>query len=183
VVGVLLVVLATMNCLLIRQNLQLRAALGRTEPQRLKSGDVLEPFTATGLHNEKIDVNYAKNSPRRILMFFSTQCPYSREQFAYWDKVIRSAPTSGIEVLALTQDWEDKTRIEEFLKAVGCPPESKAFQVGLINDETRKKYKFTTTPTTLVVSSGGVSEYVWGGKWTDRELTTATASLGFNVSD
>ncbi|MCM3871712.1 MAG: hypothetical protein ND895_13600 [Pyrinomonadaceae bacterium] len=94
----LLLIFAVMNGLLIRQNLQLRKALTRFEPVKLKSGDVLEPFTAGELHGSTIDIDYNHNSPRRVLLFFSPGCSYSGAQFFSWRAIIRQAPVKGFQV-------------------------------------------------------------------------------------
>ena len=181
-VAALMIIFAVMNGLLLRQNLQLRKALEGSEPDRLKSGDVLEPFTAGELHGSSIDVNYAQNSPRRVLMFFSPRCPYCRKQFASWSTIMREAPAMGFEVLALARDSEDKSTIEEFLKSVDCPPESKSFRVALISEDVRVRYKFAVTPTTLIVSSTGVIENAWNGVLTAGDTVSASTSLGISLS-
>jgi peroxiredoxin len=170
-----------MNGVLFKQNLELRSKLARFEPDTLKAGDTLEPFTAAGLRGSSVTVEYTQNSPKRVFMFFSPSCPYSREQFSYWNSVIRQAPAKGLQVIALAKDSEDKSKIEEFLKAVGCPTETDGFQVALIPRQVGSKYKFVVTPTTLVVSSSGVTEYAWNGLWTANDLSAASASLGFDV--
>ena len=95
---------------------------------------------------------------------------------------MRDAPARGFEVLALARDSEDKSKIEEFLNSVDCPPESKLFKVALISEDVRVKYKFGVTPTTLIVSSTGVIESAWNGVLTPGDTARAGASLGINLS-
>jgi hypothetical protein len=179
--GALLLVFAVMNVFLFRQNLQLRDNLNRLEPDMLKVGDRVEPFTALGLYGSTVDVRYSPTSPKRIFLFFSPSCQYSRKQFIYWNSVIRKAPTKGLQVIALAKDSEDKKQIEEFLKAVGCPNESGSFHVALIPRQVGSSYKLVMTPTTLIVSENGVAEYTSHGAWTANDLSTASAGFGFQV--
>ena len=74
---------------------------------------------------------------------------------------------------------EDKSKLAAYLSSMGCPTDSKAFSVALIPEEVRKKYKFSTTPTTLVVSSDGKADAVWSGVLKPPDVDTASAILGF----
>lgn len=182
VLGGLVLVFGAMNGLLLRQNLQLRAALRKFEPDRLKTGDVLQPFTATNLDGSSIDVSYLQNSPRRVFLFFSPHCPYCEKQFPAWKSIIREAPPRGFQVLALAGDSEDETEIKEYLKSLDCPPESESFRVVLISRDVRAKYKFTVTPTTLVVSNAGVVQSAWNGLFSAADVASASGILGIDLS-
>jgi peroxiredoxin len=177
----LTIVFAVMNGLLLVQNLQLRKALSGPTIDKLKTGDVLAPFVAKEMNGASINVNYAQSSPRRVLLFFSPHCPYCRKQFPSWSAIMRDAPARGFEVLALAKDSEDKSKIEEFLKSLGCPPESKDFKIALISEDVRASYKFNVTPTTLIVSSTGVIQNAWNGMLTPDDTVRASASLGISL--
>jgi len=53
----MVIILAVSNSLLLRQNLQLRNLLKKFEPDRLKPGDKLEPFSASGLNGETVAID------------------------------------------------------------------------------------------------------------------------------
>jgi len=112
-------------------------------------------------------------------MFLSPNCPYCREQFSYWKKIIDSAPAKGFQVVAVAMSSEDRSNLAAYLNSMGCPTGSKTFSVALIPEEVRQKYKFTTTPTTLVISSDGKADAVWTGllKPSDVEAANAILSL------
>ncbi|HYV11640.1 MAG TPA: TlpA disulfide reductase family protein [Pyrinomonadaceae bacterium] len=175
----MVIILAVSNSLLLRQNLQLRNLLKKFEPDRLKPGDKLESFSASGLNGETVAIDFASGGPRRVLMFLSPNCPYCREQFSYWKKIIDSAPAKGFQVVAVAMSSEDRSNLAAYLKSMGCPTRSKTFSVALIPEEVRQKYKFTTTPTTLVISSDGKADAVWTGllKPSDVEAANAILSL------
>ncbi len=174
----IVIILAVSNGLLLRQNLQLRNLLKRFEPDQLKAGDKLEAFSALGLHGENITIDFRSDAPRRVLLFLSPDCPYCREQFPYWKRIIEMAPVKGLQVVAVAMNSEDKSRLAEYLSSMGCPTDSKAFSVALIPEEVRQKYKFSTTPTTVVVSSDGKADAVWSGLLKPSDVEAASTILG-----
>jgi hypothetical protein len=174
----MVIILAVSNGFLLRQNLQLRNLLKKFEPDRLKVGDKLESFSALGLHGENIAIDFASDAPRRVLLFLSPDCPYSREQFGYWKRIIDIAPVKGFQVVAVAMNAEDRSKLAAYLKSMGCPTDSKTFSVALIPEEVRQKYKFSITPTTLVVSSDGKADAVWNGVLKPSDVETASAILG-----
>ena len=159
----LLLIIGTMNVLLIAQNLKLRAALEESAPKRLKTGDLLAPFTAKGLEGSNINVKYGHDSPRRVLLFFSPSCRYCTSQFVSWIPIIQNAAATKTEVLLVAMDTEQKSEIDSFLKTVNCPPQSEEFKVALIPENVREAYRFSITPTTVVVSNEGVVQNAWTG--------------------
>jgi len=174
----MVIMLVVSNGFLLRQNLQLRSLLKKFEPDRLKAGDKLESFTALGLHGENIAVNFTSNAPRRVLLFLSSDCPYCRDQFGYWKRVIDMAPLKGFQVVAVAMNSEDRSKLAAYLNSMGCPTDSESFRVALIPEEVRQKYKFSMTPTTLVISSDGKADAVWNGMLKPAEVEAASAILG-----
>jgi peroxiredoxin len=174
----MVIILAVSNVLLLRQNLQLRKVLKTFEPDQLKAGDKLESFSALGLNGENIAINFAGDAPRRVLLFLSPNCPYCREQFGYWKRIIDMAPVKGFQVVAVAMNSEDRSRLSAYLTSMGCPTSSKTFSVALIPEEVRQKYKFSTTPTTLVISSDGKADAVWSGLLKSSDVEAASAILG-----
>jgi peroxiredoxin len=175
---VMVIILSVSNGLLLRQNLQLRNLLKKFEPEQLKPGDKLQSFSALGLHGENIAINFASDAPRRVLLFLSPNCPYCREQFGYWKRIIDEAPVKGFQVVAVAMNSEDKSKLAAYLDSMGCPTESTTFRVALIPDEVRQKYKLSITPTTLVVSSDGKADAVWIGVLKPSDVETASTILG-----
>jgi peroxiredoxin len=174
----MVIILVTSNGLLLRQNLQLRNLLKKFEPERLKAGDKLESFAALGLHGENITIDFRSDAPRRVLLFLSSDCPYCREQFGYWKRIIDMAPVKGFQVVAVAMNSEDRSKLAAYLTSMGCPTDSKTFTVALIPEEVRQKYKFSITPTTLVVSTDGKADAVWSGLLKQPDVEAASAMLG-----
>lgn len=176
----MVVILAVSNVLLLRQNLQLRNLLKKFEPDRLKAGDKLESFSAVGLHGEDIAIDFRSDAPRRVLLFLSSDCPYCRQQFGYWKRIIDMAPGRGFQVVALAMNSEDRSKLGAYLNSMGCPTDSKTFSVALIPEEVRQN-KFSITPTTLVISSDGKADAVWNGMLKPPDVEAASAILGLYV--
>ena len=173
----MVIILAVSNGFLLRQNLQLRSLLKKFEPDRLKAGDRLEPFAGVGLHGENIAIDFASDAPRRVLLFLSPDCPYCREQFGYWKRIIDLAPVKGFQVVAVAMNSEDKSKLAAYLNSLG-PTNSKSFSVALIPEEVRQKYKFSITPTTLIISGDGKADAVWNGVLKSADMETASTMLG-----
>lgn len=181
--SILLFTMAAGNALLIRQNLQMRRALKRFEPSRLKAGDKVPSFTASGLSGEPVDVKYTGDGRKRILFFFTPTCPFCRQQFAYWREILERADGDRFEVIGLVDRAEDKTRLEEYTRTMGCSTDSQSpLRVAFIPNEIRRSYKLSETPITLVVASDGTVEKVWAGRWNDNDVAVASTILGFNFS-
>ncbi len=174
----MVIILAVSNSLLLRQNLQLRSLLKKFEPDQLKPGDKLAPFSASGLNGETVVIDFAGGGPRRLLMFLSPNCPYCREQFSYWKKLIDIAPAKGFQVVAVAMNFEDRANLVVYLNTMGFPTGSKTFSVALIPEEVRQKYKFSITPTTLVISSDGKADAIWTGLLKPSDVEAVSAILG-----
>ena len=117
--GAMVLLLVVSNVLLIRQNLQLRASLKRLQPEKLQEGDSLIPFSANSLTGQTMSITYSGGERQRVLMFFSPNCPYSREQFTYWRKIIEMASVKNFEVIALARDSEDRQVVETYFEIGG----------------------------------------------------------------
>lgn len=66
----MIIILAVVNVLLIRQNLQMRGRLDQFKPKVLKSGYKVQPFSAPGLHDELISVDYTGET-KHVLLYFT----------------------------------------------------------------------------------------------------------------
>jgi len=88
------------------------------------------------------------------------------------------APVKGFQVVAVAMNSEDRSKLAAYLNSMGCPTDSKAFTVALIPEEVRQKYKFSITPTTLVVSRDGKADAVWNGVLKPSDIETASTILG-----
>lgn len=181
---VMLLALAVANVLLVRQNLQLRAALAKYQPDVLEAGDKLPPFSAKWLTNgEPLQVSYTGQGPKRVFLFFTPSCSYCREQFVYWRELLERADQNRFEIVGLVAESEDAGKVEEYLRSVGCGDGSPApLRVATIPDDVRRGYRLSSTPITLVTASDGTVEQFWLGRWNNSTVAGANAAFGLNFS-
>jgi peroxiredoxin len=179
--GVLIFSFAAANLLLIRQNLQLRAALRSYQPDELRPGDKLPPFSAKGLGGEPLSVSYEGRGPKRVLLFFTPTCRYCHRQFTYWRELLERADHGRFEIVGLVAEAEDAVKVEEYLRAVGSDARA-ALRVAMIPAAVRRTYKLSATPITLVVANDGTVEHSWSGLWGGPDVAQASAVFGFNFS-
>ncbi len=179
VLWAMLVALAASNALLIRQNLQMRRALDKFKPDSLQAGDAVPPFVTQDLQGNTVNINYTGEERKRVFLFFTPSCPYCREQFAYWRELLQRVDNRRFEVLGLAADAENKEKLEEYLRSVGCPTDvPDALRVVLAPNGVRRNYKLSATPITLVVANDGRIEQVWDGRWDERAASAASATFG-----
>ena len=175
--------LALSNVLLIRQNLQLRAALAMGEPQSLQAGDTVPTFSAAGLRGEQISVSYPEAGAKRVLFYFTPTCRYCHGQFAYWRQILERADRERFEVIGVASDKEDRAKLEEYLRQFGCDGASATpLRVALVADDVRRSYKLSATPITLVVNNDGAVERAWAGRWNEAQAAEAGKLLGVDFS-
>ena len=112
-IGVI-VMLCVVNLLLIKQNLELRrqlAAGGRTVDltrNSLQPGDVVAPVSATDLDGRPYQIDYTRDGRQRLLLFFSPNCPYCRQQSPLWRDLLDKIDSNRFTVLGVVSDREDK---------------------------------------------------------------------------
>jgi peroxiredoxin len=174
----MLPVLALSNALLIWQNLQLRAEIERYRPNLLRKGDKVEGFSAPTLRNQVINVNYTGKEATRVLLFFTPTCPFCSEQFPYWKKMLNRANANQFQIIGVVSESEDRIKIEEYLKSLGC----ESLSVAILPKDVSKSYKLSMTPTTMVIDNEGTVLQVWTGKWHPDDLATAESIFGFHFS-
>jgi peroxiredoxin len=179
----LFVALSAGNILLIRQNLQMRRALGQYRPVGLETGESVPPFTAESLDGGAVNISYTGSGSKRVLLFFTPTCPYCRQQFVYWRELLERVDGDRFEVLGVVDQAEDKNRLREYLRAMGCAAEDgKRLRVALVPSEVRQSYKLAATPITMIIGNDGKVEKVWSGRWDAHELMAANTIFGFNFS-
>jgi peroxiredoxin len=183
--GIMLVALVISNVLLIRQNLQMRAALNKLHPQieNLQVGDSVPPFSALGLHDEHFEVNYTGKERKRVLLYLSPSCPYSRQQLNHWKELISKADDTRFEVLGLVGSSEDKIKVDEYIRSSSPAGSSQPLlPIAMLPEDVYRSYKLSVTPTTLVIANDGRVEQVWVGKWNHDDTARASSFFGFEFT-
>lgn len=174
--------LTASDLLLLRQNMQMRRKLP-VGPTPLKTGAPLMSFSARGLTNQTIDVQYDGSGPRRIYFYFTSGCDFCRKQFPYWKQIINSSDSRNLEAIGLVKDSENEAELRSFLKQMGCSPDSETpLKIAFVSDAVRRNYGLSATPVTLVSDNHGAVEKSWLGAWSDAERIEAMTMLRLPIS-
>lgn len=81
-------------------------------------------------------------------------------------------------MLGVVSESEDKTKLDEYLRSVGC----EAMRVAFLPKKILNSYNLSMTPTTLIVANEGKVEKAWVGKWNSETAATASSFFGFSFS-
>lgn len=178
VLGLFIGFLVVLNVLLLKQNLQMRSQLEKYQPQKLKVGESVQSFTAKDLNGETVNISFSDNSKKRFLLYFTSTCPYCKQQFPEWKQLISQAKEKNIEVLGIVSENENKEALKEYLNTFGCGIESETpLQVLILPNKTLQDYKLSLTPTTVLLSNDGKVEQNWIGKWKESDKNLALSLL------
>lgn len=186
ILWLVLIALAASNVLLIRQNLLLRrqsSEPSKPQPNKPKEGDKISSFDALGLNGETVKVDFDHIRKTRLLIFFSPNFPFSRQQFQHWKQALEIANRKNIEAVGLAGEGEDRAQVREYLRANEClASPRRLLSVAFVSDIVRRDCRLNATPTTLIVSKDGVVKKAWVGRWSPQEAAPALAALE-EVSD
>jgi peroxiredoxin len=183
----LILALAAVNTLLLRQNLSLRAQVidldAKLNPavKNMHPGDEAQPFTSSDLEGRLSQVDYAGEGRKKIFIFFSPTCPYSAQQAGYWRQMMDEIDPARFEVVGITGEREDKQKVADFIQEMGYTSTKTPPHVMLVPDSVLRSYKLSSTPTTLVVSNDGHVENVWVGRWSFDSAQAAGSALNLTA--
>jgi peroxiredoxin len=179
----LILVLCVVNLLLIKQNLDLRkqlAAGGRTidlTTNFLQPGDVVAPVTATDLDGRPYQLDYKKDGRQRLLLFFSPNCPYCREQSPLWRDLLDKVDSKRFTVIGVVNDREDKRLVSAHADRAGYFKTKTPLPLVFFDSESLGSYKLSATPTTLLINDDGTVAHAWVGKWDEASAMEVAAAL------
>jgi peroxiredoxin len=179
----LILVLCVVNLLLIKQNLDLRkqlAAGGRTidlTTNFLQPGDVVAPVTATDLAGRPYQLDYKKDGRQRLLLFFSPNCPYCRQQSPLWRDLLDKVDNNRFTVIGVVSDREDKHLVSAHADAAGYFKTKTPLPLVFFDSESLGSYKLSATPATLLINEDGTVAHAWVGKWDETSAMEVAAAL------
>lgn len=179
----LILILCAVNLLLIRQNLDLRrqlAAGGRSmdlTKNFLQPGDVVAPVTATDLEGRPYQLDYRNDGRRRLLLFFSPDCPYCRQQSPLWQDMLDKVDSNRFLVVGVVSDREDRQLVSAHADEAGYFKTRTPLPLVFFDTESLGSYKLTATPTTLLINDAGKVEHAWIGKWDTNSAKEVAAAL------
>src|ERR1044071_52876 len=101
------------NIALLRQNQVLKKEVSvRTQPARLNQGDQLPPLHGLNLIGEKFVIEYAKDSPKTILLVFSPHCGWCKRNMPNWRTMLSQVDRSKYRFIGLSTSPES---VEEYV--------------------------------------------------------------------
>lgn len=178
----LLSVLIGVNLLLLRDDLRLRNEIRDLDPGTVEAlvGQEVRGFDTVSALNPGVpmSVKYGDDGRKKVFVFLSASCPFSRQQMPYWQELIAKLDQERFEVVGLVSEAEDVVALTRFLGAAGMD----SFRIGTVSAETRRSYRLSGTPTTLVVSPIGKVEKAWSGKWGPSIQEDASQYFGFPLT-
>jgi peroxiredoxin len=179
----LILVLCVVNLLLIKQNLDLRKQLaaGRrtidVTTNFLQPGDLVAPVTATDLDGRPYQLDYKKDGRQRLLLFFSPNCPYCREQSPLWRDLLDKVDSKRFTVIGVVNDREDKRLLSAHADGAGYFKTKTPLPLVFFDSESLGSYKLSATPTTLLINDDGTVAHAWVGKWDEASAMEVAAAL------
>lgn len=94
------------------------------------------------------------------------------------------ADKAQFQVIGLVDEAEDRTKIEEYLRNVGCSQDAQTpLRIAFISKDVRDSYRLNATPITLIVANDGTVTKSWPGKWQEAETADANMIFGFNLTN
>ncbi|MBV9211723.1 MAG: redoxin domain-containing protein [Acidobacteria bacterium] len=118
-----------------------------------------------------------------LVSSFTPTCPFCRQQFAYWREILERADKANFQVIGLVNQAEDKTRLEKYLREMGCAQDSPApLRVAFVPQEALDSYRLNATPITLIVANDGTVTKAWNGLWQQSQTSEAKTVFGLNLT-
>lgn len=172
------------NIFLVVQNLRLKDRVnGLIAEQKIQIGHKLDQFEAVDIKNTAVKINYDDSTPKRLILYSSTTCPYCKKQNPLWNEMIRQVDSQKYEVLELFRDLEDKEKVMNYLVNNGFIKNNSEPDLKVLfpNDAFLDKNKMNSTPLTLVVDKDGTVEKAWFGLWNKSTIADVNSSLGISI--
>ena len=174
--GLLIIGLCIINGLLIKQNRALKAFIARGQPEFLKPGQQVTPFTAYNLSGQRKMVNYA-DCAKTVLLVFTPGCAACERTVPYWKEIRASSVRHQYQILGISLG--EGLKSNSFLSSNGLNLEALVD----IDAETRAAYKFSLTPLTIVIDNTGKVEKVWPGAFNQQSKQEVEKYFGISVVD
>ncbi|HEX5876319.1 MAG TPA: TlpA disulfide reductase family protein [Pyrinomonadaceae bacterium] len=143
----------------------------------LQPGDVVAPVTATNLEGRPYQLDYQKDGRQRLLLFFSPDCPYCRQQSPLWQDMLDKVDSNRFLVVGVVSDREDRQLVSAHADEAGYFKTRTPLPLVFFDSESLGSYKLTATPTTLLINDAGKVEHAWIGKWDTNSAREVAAAL------
>lgn len=166
------------NWLLVNQNRNLKAAialLGK-EPEVLKPGQQVPPFTARTTSGQRQVVTYSDRA-KTVLLVFLPHCEACERSVPHWKEIITACARNNYQVLGISLDNGPNTT--EFLMSHGL----RLNTLVDMDAHTRDVYKFSLTPQTIVIDNSGKVQKIWPGAFRQDTKQQVEQYFGISLQD
>ncbi len=168
--------LLLLNIFLFVQNRNLKVnSDGRNREIVLKEGKALLPLVGIDADEIKQTLDWGKDGRKTVVMIFSPQCGYCRENMPIWNEIISKADKSLFRIVAASSIAEGAKEFVEAYEFKGIPI--------LIEPEPRSKVEYVMylTPQTILVDQTGKIERVWIGPVQNEKKSEIETSLNIKL--
>lgn len=121
----------------------------------MMKGDVLDPIHARGLNDVDYTVEFPKNGPTTVVLFFLSTCPHCHAMLPYWNEAVEKKP-KDLKVVGIMLDEGSQGFFA--LYKIGFPV-LKALESRALS----RRLKLSRVPLTARVLPGGMVEDVLFG--------------------
>lgn len=137
----------------------------------LKPGCRLPALTGRDVTGAPLSVSYDGVAQSTVLLVFTPTCPYCKENWPAWSRLMSSARPEQTRIVAV--DLSGKADAE-YLRAQGL---ANVPVFTTVDYGSGAAYKLQRVPTTLLISAKGTVTQVWRGPLDESELATLERAM------
>lgn len=126
-------------------------------------GALAPDFTVSDLAGKPLALSELRPNPV-VLVFWSTQCPYCREELALMQAVYEEKAKEGLAVVAIAAGQEQST-VQLFIDDVGYTFAVALDSKGMVSTD----YRVERIPATFLIDSEGVIRFIKIGAFSSEE--------------
>ena len=177
----LAVTLAVVNILLLKQNYELKALLGKypTEAAELKPGTALRPLEGLDAEGTKLIIGYGQDNRKTLLLSFIPGCEACEKNMPYWKAIIKDLDKNAYRLVGVSLITETSL-IKEFTSRYEL---NDLPIIATLNSDCREAYQLKSTPQTILISADGRVENVWTGIIEGEKRKQVESSLGIKLPE
>jgi peroxiredoxin len=172
IIGLILITFLSVDVIVLTiQNRELKSRFNATsaQPDPLKPGEQVEPFSFTTLDGGIANLDYSDSNTKYLLFVLSTTCPHCEKNLVAWKEIVDRNQNDQCNIMGLSLDNIENTKSYVASKNV-------SFVLSAVTDTSfSRKYKIAGVPETILIQNGTV-EKAWLGELS-KEQTSEIINL------